>query len=284
MMSGQAPDISVHILSRGAKIPQDFFDLISENPTLVFSPMPIKIKKLKRGKVICPPNNISKWNEMEILHKKNIPSPKSMLVQKFEDIKSVDMGDEFIIKPLKGLQGRGVNLITRQNFKNWSEFDFITSKSNNGGIIVQQFLDTGENPYKYRAFTVLGKVIYCIRSEAVDVLARNTLSHSKYGVPAADGAGDLMQFLADDEDVIDFAQFTYNELGISPVMGIDIIRDKLTNKLYVNELNPCGWTWNLSSEYGLKRQRRFGTPYYSQFNALNIIMEQLIKEVRQSAV
>jgi len=66
-------------------------------------------------------------------------------------------------------------------------------------------------------------------------------------------------------------------------MGIDIIRDKDTGRLFALEFNSGGRVWHLSSHHGLEHQHEFGLDYYGQFNALDTITDALIEATRNLA-
>jgi hypothetical protein len=66
-------------------------------------------------------------------------------------------------------------------------------------------------------------------------------------------------------------------------MGVDVAREKDTNRLYVLELNSAGMTWHLSSDRGKGAQRRFSLNLYDQFNALKVITDRLILQTRLMA-
>jgi hypothetical protein len=71
-----------------------------------------------------------------------------------------------------------------------------------------------------------------------------------------------------------------------PCLGQDIIRQTGTGKLYILETNPSGAIWHLSSATYVQRPDH--TPehlqaQYTQFNALDVVANQLIARTRAEA-
>lgn len=284
MLAGKAPDISVHVVSLNQGIPKSFFAEISNKPTLFFSPMPVNLPFPARGTMVCPPQNVSKMEELGRLGKAQLPVPKSYLIDRFDDLVSVDIQPRVVIKPQRGFQGKGVKLIETSVLKSWSREQFEQSSSNDQGMIIQQYIDVGPTAISYRVMTVLGEVIYCNKSTANNAqgLSLSDLSHD--GTAIASNSGDRTIVECNEADIVSLGRQIHRKLNLSPVLGIDIVRDVQTGKLYVLELNSCGWTWHLSSDYGQSHQRRYSLNLYEQFSALKTITDCLIQEVRENAI
>lgn len=67
------------------------------------------------------------------------------------------------------------------------------------------------------------------------------------------------------------------------MLGVDIIKEAETGKLYVLEVNPIGAKWHLSSDRVKASQQGFGFSYYDQFNPLPIVADTLIHVTRRDA-
>jgi hypothetical protein len=87
-----------------------------------------------------------------------------------------------------------------------------------------------------------------------------------------------------EEDVIDLARVVHSRFDHLPSLGIDIVREAGTGKLYVLELNSAGWHWHLSSDVGLENQRSYNLDHYGQFDALNVMANALIEKTRALAI
>ena len=78
-----------------------------------------------------------------------------------------------------------------------------------------------------------------------------------------------------------FGQKSLNRLR---VLGVDVVRDADTGKLYVLEINPIGDTWHFSS---LAAKNFYTAEYvralYAQFGALDRVAQLLIEKTRAEA-
>lgn len=284
MMTGKAPDISVTILSVNEQVPSSVFAELSQRPTLLFSPMPISLPSYIRGHLMCPPPTLTKAQEIQKLQDAAFPVPRTSLVNRAEQLQTIDTGPLAVIKPNVGLRGKGVNLIQSDILRRWTADQLARSASNNQGMIVQQYVNTGAQPISYRVMTVLGDVIYCIKSTADSRLDRLPLNVSASGVPIASNVSDRVIVEVQDPDIVELGRRIHRGLDVSPVLGIDLVRDATTQQLYVLELNSAGWTWHLSSDHGKEHQRTYSLNLYDQFNALKTITDGLIRETRAKAI
>lgn len=283
MMTGKAPDISVTILSVNEPVSSSVFAELSQKPTLLFSPMPISLPSYIRGHLVCPPQTLTKAQEIQKLRDADLPVPKTYLVNRAEQLQTIDIEPLAVIKPNLGLRGKGVKLIHSDILRRWNADQFGRSNSNNQGMIVQQYVNTGDQPISYRVMTVLGEAIYCIKSTANSRLDRLPLNVSANGVPIASNVSDRVIVEEHDPDIVELGRRVHRTLDVSPVLGIDLVRDATSRELYVLELNSAGWTWHLSSDHGKEHQRTYSLNLYDQFNALKTITDGLIRETRSKA-
>ncbi len=87
-----------------------------------------------------------------------------------------------------------------------------------------------------------------------------------------------------DPEIIELAKSIHSRLPHLPSMGIDIIREHDTGKLFALEYNAGGGHWHISSNFGLEQQRKYGLDYQNQFNALDTITDALIEATRKRAI
>ncbi len=95
-------------------------------------------------------------------------------------------------------------------------------------------------------------------------------------------AGGMVELRAE-PDMIALSIRAASAFPTLPVLGVDLLRDLTTGRLYVIEVNPSGQVWHLSSEIGRKAQCQAGVDYYSQFGALDVIADALIDVTRREA-
>lgn len=284
MMVGKAPDIKVSVISTNQQISADVISELAKHPTLFFSPMPIGLPPQLHGKLVCPPPPLTKMEEYRRLAESGLPTPRTRLIENVDELEHVGDEPTVVIKPNRGLRGRGVNLIKTSILKLWTKEEFDRSSSNNRGMLAQQYIEMGGQPTSYRVMTVLGDVIYCIKSTANNAIDHLPLALTRVGMPIASNAGDRVIVEAYDPDVIDLGRKIHQKLSFSPVLGIDMVRDLKTGDLYVLELNSGGWTWHLSSDHGKEHQRKYSLNLYDQFDALKTITNRLIAEAYSQAI
>ena len=284
MMAGRAPDIDVHIISPAVPIPPDFWRRAGELPTLIFSPMPISIDpKLRGARLISPTHR--KSDEVEMLQDAGFPVPDTRKITQDLVLDEAAWGPFTVVKPDVGFRGRGIRLVRTRHVR-WSDTRSLPKEDPRHGrdLLAQRYIHTGPYAQCYRVMTVLGRPIYALVSTASEKLG-----------PIDEGGKDEVELdvavngmerkitLADDEEVIALASAVSARFTQIPVMGIDIIRERATGRLYVLEMNSSGRTWHLSSDHGLGHQRDYGLDCYGQFNALGTITDALIEATRAMA-
>ncbi|MDQ4097544.1 MAG: hypothetical protein M3144_06725, partial [Actinomycetota bacterium] len=99
---------------------------------------------------------------------------------------------------------------------------------------------------------------------------------------ASSGAGCVMT-LTDDPRVLSFAADAHAAFRTIPLLGVDVLEDAETGKLYVIEVNAVGYTWHFSSRPGLRAQREFGFDLDAQFDGRRKAARILVEQVRRHA-
>ena len=187
-----------------------------------------------------------------------------------------DWGSLAIIKPDRGREGRGVRLIKPE------DINFQRECGNGENLLIQRFVDTGNEPCYFRALTLLGELLY-LRKTTNSADKANDAMIDGLPNPVANASHGTSELLVDDE-VIEFAKRmavkTFPEI---PLLGQDIVRDRTTGRLYCLEVNPYGSTWHFSTATGLELQRRDNIDYKSQFGAFKIAANILIEKTRTLA-
>src|SRR5262249_7936685 len=135
--------------------------------------------------------------------------------------------------------------------------------------IAQQFIYTGPWPISYRVTTLFGQALFSLKVEA---------SHDRPQLAGADGfrATSGLSIVSNserctfcyqnDSEVIRCAEEAHRAFPTIPLLGIDIVRDAATGKLYAMEVNSGGYVWHFTSRMGLGVQKQFGLNFESQFN------------------
>lgn len=160
-------------------------------------------------------------------------------------------------------------------------------------VLVQDFVDTGLHPSKWRVMTLFGEPLYASFSRSV--LPRADLTATDAEIEAsvieprtdanvqADTEGERDKLIADPE-VLEFARSIHRVFPRIPLLGIDILRRKSDDALFALEVNAGGNVWHFSS-YAEKHRARLGgkQAMLDQFGAWNVAARALIRTVERNA-
>lgn len=285
MMYGRATDIDVHVLSVAEPPPAGFWPKMAERPSLIFSPIPVPLDPRLRGARLMAAK-IPKSEELRRLRIAGLPVPETLPITPDLRLDAGKWGPFTVIKPDVGYRGRGVAL-KRTRFVRWTDTSRLPEDDPRRGrlMLAQRYIHTGSRTCCYRVMTVLGRIIYAMRSLAsADAPRLDPDGADDFELEvAANGVARRLD-LIEDTDILALAHAVAAKLTYVPVFGIDIIREEGTGRLYVLELNSSGRTWHLSSDHGLGHQRDHGLDYYGQFDALGQITDALIEATRKLAV
>ena len=86
--------------------------------------------------------------------------------------------------------------------------------------------------------------------------------------------------LASDPEVLELAVRAAKSMPEIPCLGLDILRDRQSGKLYVLETNSGGNIWHFSSRLGMSFSPTVRKKLYAQFNALEVAADLLIERTR----
>ncbi|MGE0009026.1 MAG: RimK family alpha-L-glutamate ligase [Parvibaculaceae bacterium] len=285
LMRERAPEIRVHIVTPTSLLPPGFWPSCAEHPTALFASTFMKVDPQVRGARLIP-KVYTKFEEITALRDAGLPVPDSVLLTPGTAIDEHDWGPFVVIKPNRGRQGDGVRLVNAKDAR-WRDTAALPDGHLWKGreLVVQRFVDTGPLPACYRVMTVFGRKVYCVLSAStVETPALDAATIPEEGIPIAANGKHRVRSLAYDDDVLSLAEDVHGKLTHTPVMGIDIIRERETGKLYVLELNSGGLTWHISSDYGLRQQAEDGADKMAQFNALEVIADAFIDATRKHAI
>jgi len=285
MMAGRAPDIDVHIISRDTTIPPDFWTRAAELPTLIFSPLPIKLDPSIRGARMMS-KYLPKLEELELFAKAGFPVPRTKKIMPETVLDESEWGPFVVVKPNEGRGGRDIRLRRTKDVRYFNPMYWPKRDPRHGiDMLAQQYVNTGPYSRSYRVFTVLGRIIYAITTTATQALpSPDPLSQEDTDINVTANGVERILELSSDQEVISLAESIHRSFPHIPTMGIDIIREHGTGKLFVLEMNSRGVTWHLSSDHGLFYQRKDGLNLYGQFNGLKVIAEALTDFTRRLAV
>ena len=219
-------------------------------------------------------------DEITRLRASNIPVPETVMIGRALRLDPSTWGPVTIVKPNHGWGGAGIRLVKTTEVHRW-----LPASARNIPYLAQRFIHTGPYPESYRVMTVLGRPIYARFARATerlpdDIEAMDDPSTLK--ITSNVSAGGVVEQRTE-PDAIALATRAAMVFAELPVLGVDLLRDRPTGRLYVIEVNPTGQVWHLSSEIGRKQQREFDVDYYGQFGALDVIADALVDVTRREA-
>lgn len=200
--------------------------------------------------------------------------PDAVVIEPDTHLDEAQWGPLTVIKTIQGKRGQGVSLMRTKDVR-WSDTSALPDDHPRHGqrLLAQRFVNTGPFFRSTRVMMVAGRPVYSATSQAVQEQGDLLTSDALEADIAANGV-ERNVTLNYDEEIIDFARAIHANLPHLPSMGIDIIRELGTGKLY----------WHISSDFGMEQQRKYGLDYKGQFNALGTITDALIEITRKRAV
>lgn len=194
-------------------------------------------------------------------------------------------GEYVIVKPQgKGRYGSDLRLV-RTDEVGPRYLALINNPDANRALVKQYIhsVDDAGYPIEFRVLTMFGKVLFAFRNRVLDKQPPLAdLSRDLHGIRSSDAFA-RERTLAYDEDVLQLARAAAAALPQSACLGIDILRDAATGKVYVIEANAGGYIWSFSSERSRTYDRNFRRSLYTQFNALDLVADLLIEKTRAEA-
>ena len=155
--------------------------------------------------------------------------------------------------------------------------------------MVQEFIYTGPWPVSYRVATLFGQALWSWRVAAsrdrralrgADVFADGPSGGGMSIVSTGAGCRFSLNY---EQDVIALAEKAHAAFPDIPLIGVDIIREQPSGKLFLIEANACGQTWHFNGAKGRAIQSSFGFDLESQFDGLRKAAHVLIDQTRRRA-
>src|ERR1700682_4269496 len=236
-------------------------------PSLVFSPVRL-MGFVPRGGAVCCGQILGKDEQLRRLSSIEILTPKTSTLSSVSSFDPREWGDYVIVKPNNLNSGAGVKLVRTIDLS--ARYDELTAIANDQ-FLVEPYIDHSEDGYptEYRVLSLFGRALYC---------ARNRWGYKR--PPLAEIAGDPLGIIAsnnktmggrirsicNDPEIISLGQRAHQAFPECPVIGVDIIRESQSGRLYVLEVNPHGAVWHLSSTLRKHMDPEHVRELYSQFD------------------
>jgi len=252
-------------------------------PTLVFSPALLRHRPATPARICCG-YPLAKSDEYRILERAGIPVPRWITLEQGETPDLSAFGNYVVRKPDYGAKGAEIRIVRRDRMR-WKPV--VTSAAGpSPRLLVQEFVYTGPWPVSYRVNTVFGRVVYCLA-------IKGNASRPPLAGPddfAARGAGgetasivanarDSSAQFCMDADIIGLGERAARAFPEMPMLGVDILKDALTARLFVTEVNSLGHNWNFTPEFAAA----FRVDIEQQFDGLRKTAYVLAEETQRQA-
>ena len=274
-----APDIRpIPLLDAPASLLRN---LIFLRPTLVFAPRRLLFYHPLRGTVRSG-KLLPKSEEYRRIESAGGAVPQWRLLTRKHSPDVTDLGRYVVTKPDYGGRGADVS-IRRAGRVRWAPPNTPVRFASRSAVIAQKFIYTGAWPIAYRVTTLFGHVLFSNRAEASHQ-RRPFLGPEGFTTSSVTAAHPGCSFtLNDDPEVIALGEQAHAAFPDIPLLGIDILREEPSGRLFVVEANCAGEVWHFSSRTGKAVQAYAGIDYASQFGGLRRVAEILIEETRRQA-
>ncbi len=240
---------------------------VPDLPTVTVSFVPVRRLRPRRGPLLQG-QHVAKTEDCRALDAIGVPVPRwtRLLPGRKPDLDG--FGQFVVTKPDFGARGADVR-IERKKVAKWTPPRTTLSAQFGGAFnprVAQEFVYTGLWPQSYRVATLFGTVVFAFKIEA-DHARQPLLDRCSFRGQSVVSSGQGCTFeLFQDPEILSLAERAHAAVPRVPLLGVDILRDADTGKLFVSELNGIGYLWDFSSPTGLSLQRQFGFDLEAQFD------------------
>jgi hypothetical protein len=279
-----APDIAVFIASND--IPSSMTrKRAASRPTLIFSPIRLLSFKPARGKLYAGAP-MSKIDEMRRLAAAGLPIPSFEVIKPNTQLSPDNYGPFVLVKPSYSFAsfGQGMELCRTSGLRYRAPAEFPEwHPGRQAPMFAQKFIDCGY-PMSCRVLTIFGEPIFTYCRQSTKPLnldpAKDLFEQHEY-LPAPP---DRITFTTREPDLLKLAAAAYRAMPEVALQACDIVREKVTGRLYLLEVNPGGGTWMFSSETCGSYKESLGiSDLAAEFDAFRTIARVLVERTRAEA-
>jgi hypothetical protein len=278
-----APDIEVRIANVRDRNPVTARWQV-RRPSLVFSPL-FLFGYVPRGGAVFSGQFLGKDEQLRRLSSIGVPTPRTETLSPASSFDASDWGEYVIVKPDNLNSGNGVRLV--RTIDVGSRHNELVGFADDR-FLVQPYIDHAQDGYptEYRVLTLFGRALYCSQNRWAN--PRPPLDEIAADPAAVIASNDKrmgghVRRICNDADIISLAERAHHAFPECAVLGIDIIRDRQSGRLYVLEVNPHGAVWHLSSPLAQTFDPDQIRARYAQFNLLDRAADLLIQKTREAA-
>jgi hypothetical protein len=278
-----APDIEVRIANNGQRNSVTARWQV-QRPSLIFSPIYL-VNFVPRGGAVFCGHVLGKDEQLRRLSSIGILTPRTTMLSPESSFDSNEWGDYVIVKANYLNSGKSIKLVRTIDVS--TRYDELTALANDR-FLVQPFIDHSEDghPTHYRVLSLFGRALYCARVRWRNRRPPlNEIAADPLGIIASNGKtmGGQIRSICNESEIIALGERAHEAFPECPVLGIDIIRDIHSGRLYVLEVNSHGAVWHLSSPLAKTCDPEHVRELYGQFNALDRAADLLIQKTRAEA-
>jgi hypothetical protein len=253
-------------------------------PSLVFSPL-FLFGYVPRGGAVFSGQFLGKEEQLKRLSSIGLPTPRTETLSPTNAFDVSDWGDYVIVKANNLNSGDSVRLVRTAEV--CTRYDELVAFADDH-FLVQPYIDHTQDGYptEYRVLIMFGRALYCSQNRWANTQPPlDEIATDPAGVIASNSKlmGGHVRKICNDADVISLAERTHQAFPECAVLGVDIIRERQTGRLYVLEVNPHGVVWHLSSPLAQTFDPDQIRARYAQFNLLDRAADLLIQKTREAA-
>lgn len=287
--AAKAPDIRVFVIDDDTPIAALPAAIWSDATLAVGFRKETKFRP-KRGLLLMN-RPIEKLEQAAVMSRHGIAAPHAALFEFGMDLPVEDWGTHVLLKPAgfaHTSHNEGIQVFHRERLAAMTVLDVPAGhQMREVAMIAQRFIDTGDYPAKYRVLTLLGEILYCQFTVLIGKrppldAPDDMLEQAVVGT----GGAERTYEPCNDADVLAFARKVAAAFGGIPLLGIDIIRDMHSGKLFALEVNAWGNVWHFSSDMWAERRALYPkvkTDMMNQFGAFDVAASALIAATRRMA-
>ncbi len=276
------PHVHAYVLSPGRRHwPWRLYLALRPTVAVSLSPTPFRLLRgvLYQGRIL------TKSQQYEALLQAGVPVPRWAIITREHLPDLSDFGRYVVVKPDVGGRGAEVKIVRTDRVR-WKEVHTYAGPS--AIRLAQEFICTGLWPVSFRVTTLFGELLWSMKTEADH--RRPVLSGPRHfdrvpggkAVSIVSSSKGCTMSLSHDEDVIRFGERVHAAFPHIPLLGVDVIREHPSGKLYALEVHPDGSAWHFTSAAGLRIQREFGFSFEEQFDGLRKAARILATKSRQA--
>lgn len=242
-----APDVEVRIAN--VRLPNSVTARWQvRRPSVVFSPL-FLFGYVPRGGAVFSGLFLGKDEQLRRLSSIGILVPRTETLSSISSFDPKEWGDYVIVKPNNLNSGDDVKLVRSIDVS--ARYDELTALAPDR-LLVQPFIDHCEDgyPIHYRVLSMFGRVLYCVgRRWGVIRPPLAEIAANPLGVIASNSKlmGRPILSICNDPEIISLGERTHEAFPECAVLGVDIIRERQSGRLYVLEVNSHGAVWHFSS-------------------------------------